>query len=310
MKNKVLAFLKDLPKTPVEQFNKAFELFRKSSGANARMINSFNSQGFSQTRLESVLHELKKLHGISERDIILFEPETIVEVQIDDNQDVNTAAKTFTLDVAPVTYLYSDESGNALEETPSLTSAEQAFQLAPVEVKTEIKLREEFPFLNDPACPDKILILVGKKLIHYNAYVNAHKALMATLGEFDGEGKEIVAPVELTAEETFKIAAAAVENFVANQDIYDELNHYKLTGEILGKHQIFADEAFRSKLDGQTVVQVSTRKSNLLNYINRGELALPNLKDKKKTDMDAKLVTWARELELVKEWLDKHDTKK
>ena len=315
MRNQVLAFLTDLPKTPQEQFNKGFELLRKSEGANTRTVQFINSQGFSTTRLESIVHELKKIHAIGEKELAIAkaEPKQVKEV--------DPTAKVIQMDVTDSKVVrsdvYSDASGKPLTnddgtaKVPEFKTPSEVFEFAPVDVKTDIKLREEFPFLKDPNCPDKMLVLVGKKISHYENYVGFHAALMTTVGENDEQGNVIVAPKALTDDEVFAIAKGAVASFEANQDIYDELNHYKATGEILGKHPIFADEELRSKLDGQNLLQVNLRKSNLKNYLGKAEKFLSEPNDEKKlTAKREQVKVWTRELEITEEWLAKNANKK
>lgn len=300
MKDQVLALLCDQEKTPQEKFNQASALFRNSPGANSRLVNFYNAQGYSGTRLESLFHELKKLHGISEKDVAIAAVENKTEV----NSEATAVTSTKTDE-----YVYTDESGIALNPAPEIKAAADVFAFAPAEVKTEIKLRDEFPFLKDENCPDKLLLLVGKKMGHYDRYCDFHAEMMKSVDEIDADGNVTVPGAELTAEEKFELAKSAVQNFVANQDIYDELNHYKATGEILGKHPIFEDEEFRKKLDGQTVQQVAIRKGNLINYIGKSKKKFDSLPEKKQLEETTKQVRWQRELEIVNEWLASHDKK-
>jgi hypothetical protein len=69
MKNQVIKFLGDLPKSGSEQFNQALEHFRKSKNHDPEKIRYYNALGFSQDRLESLLYELKKLHSITDTEV-------------------------------------------------------------------------------------------------------------------------------------------------------------------------------------------------------------------------------------------------
>ena len=66
MKQKVIEFLQNLPKEKYEQFNDAFELYRKSPGKNPSVERSVNAGGFSERSLENLLYDLQKLHGITD----------------------------------------------------------------------------------------------------------------------------------------------------------------------------------------------------------------------------------------------------
>lgn len=66
MKQNVIKFLQNLPKEKYEQFNEAFELYRKSPGKNPSVERSVNAAGFSERSLENLLYDLQKLHGITD----------------------------------------------------------------------------------------------------------------------------------------------------------------------------------------------------------------------------------------------------
>lgn len=66
MKQKVIKFLQNLPKEKYDQFNEAFELYRKSEGKNFGVERSINAAGFSERGLEYLLYDLQKLHGITD----------------------------------------------------------------------------------------------------------------------------------------------------------------------------------------------------------------------------------------------------
>ena len=66
MKENVIKFLQNLPKEKYEQFNAAFELYRKSPGKNPSVERSVNAGGFSERALENLLYDLQKMHGITD----------------------------------------------------------------------------------------------------------------------------------------------------------------------------------------------------------------------------------------------------
>ena len=69
MKLKVKEFLINVPRLPEDQFNKAFELYRKSSGKNLGTERFLNTAGYSKVNLENLLYDLKKLHNITDAEI-------------------------------------------------------------------------------------------------------------------------------------------------------------------------------------------------------------------------------------------------
>jgi hypothetical protein len=66
MKQNVIEFFQNLPAEKSEQFNQAFELYRKSPTKNSGVERSLNAQGFSERTLENLLYDLQKMYGITD----------------------------------------------------------------------------------------------------------------------------------------------------------------------------------------------------------------------------------------------------
>ena len=73
-------------------------------------------------------------------------------------------------------------------------------------------------------CPPELKILVADMITAYNDYIQSHESLFLA-GTYD---------------EISTLSERTVESYLENRRIWNELNHYKSTGEILGKHPIFA----------------------------------------------------------------------
>lgn len=84
----------------------------------------------------------------------------------------------------------------------------------------------------------------------YYGYIEAHESLFAAAGP----------------EEFARAAKNSVELYLDNRGIWDELNHYKLHGTILGKHPVIYELSEIDKLRKLNSSQLSKRRSNL--YIN------------------------------------------
>ncbi|WP_372744289.1 hypothetical protein [Lutibacter sp.] len=221
-------------------------------------------------------------------------------------EDLNTAIlNDFEATIARIAVEYLEpvikgkEPDRGITITVVAETKEEVFTKAPDEVKEAVKLREEFPFLNDPACPDELYILVGKKLAHYDAYVKAHEALFVNIVENAdvSEAKEI----NMSSEEISALALSAVENFEANQAIYKELDYFKQNGKILGEHPIFKERLLKSSIDVMSVPDATKRLSNLDNYIRRDSKALEKAKTPEtKEKLQKKIEAWKIELSLIK----------
>lgn len=231
-----------------------------------------------------------------------------IEVSGNTNKLMDAAIKEFIdaeiMDLARVFVTPLEEEVKAAKEEEiaievTATTKEEVFTTAPDDVKEAVKLRDEFPFLDEVDCPEELYILVGKKMAHYHAYAKAHKALMVIVLE---ENEERTAVLQMTDKEIFALALSAVENFTVNQDIYAELAFYQVNKTILGIHPIFAERKAKSTVDLMSIPDATTRMNNLENYIRREtkKLGAKKTTDLEKEKINKKLAAWEFELALIK----------
>lgn len=171
------------------KFNTGVILYHKF-GKNKALKNKFNLQGKNKSNEEALLEEFRLMIGksVQEFNKILITP------------------------VKPI-----------IKKAEVIVSEEIIPELKKVEKPERQKLRDEFPFLSDPRCPNELKILISDKLTAYHAYVEAHGHL------FTAE----------TSQEQFEAARNTVENWLENQAIYKELDFFKKHAEILGEHKLF-----------------------------------------------------------------------
>lgn len=325
-KEKVLAFLVDLPKTPEEQFNKGFELYRGSHAKSLSQERFLNQAGYSPSTLATIIYELKKIHGITDstvrRELL---NKTTTEIQSPDPNAGNTPDTTGSPDNTgnpsgdkassqnetgnkspnPETGNTSDTTGSQGNNQETNINIKSAFEQSPDTVKEVIKFRDAFPFLNDTNIPEELKILVTDKFSHYYAFAKAHEELFAkvVIPEMLEKSEEEIE--KLRQEEIFSLAKAAVINFQADQSIYDELQHYKETGELLKKHPIFEDRNLKDSVEKLTTPEAVKRKSNLENYIRRGVKNASEAKTpEEKQKLELKVESWKKELALINQKLN------
>ena len=335
MRNKVLEFLKDGSGLPEERYNTAMELYRKSQGHSIPAVNYYNRAGFTGHNLKNICYDLKKLHGITDGEIanyakvvivpvddVMNVPEELVKqlLAFDPEEtkynDAKKLAKELQLDlpdarkdtIYPALAKAKEEElkkvevntedadpvgvGNAPLKTPK-----ELIETAPEDAKVGLKLIEEFPFLDDADCPDKLKILVQDKFTAWRNYQKVHAALLVVTEE----GKE---PVEMTDADLFELAKAAIENFELNHAIYDELNYYKEHKAILGNHPIFADEVLKEKVAKLTDAAALKRRNNLRTYISRDTPKIANAATEAAgLKIQEKVQAWTQELNLLNERL-------
>ncbi|MFZ4546815.1 MAG: hypothetical protein ACOYN4_05250 [Bacteroidales bacterium] len=152
----------------------------------------------------------------------------------------------------------------------------------PEQIRKSIRLRDDFPFLASADCPDEFKILVHDMLSAYSNYIDAHKRL------FDAT----------TGDELQEIASAVVEGYLENRQIWDELNHYKLTGKILGKHVIFSTTDRMLEIRNMTTAELVKLQKSLMNNIARYKKTVKDHPEHKNTQSRKQnIAKW--EVELV-----------
>lgn len=255
MKQKVIAFLHDTDLPKQEQFEKAVELYRQSPNKNGAFERKLNSGGFSEQMLGNLRYDLQKMHNISDVEILLFEAKELEEIEVEG-----------VIQLTPQT---EGLEGLGKEEGEPETGEEE-IEL----VNQTVSIREEFPFLNDKDCPNELKILVSDKITAWKRY----QALHAIILNIEA------GTVEGTDEEKANLAKDALEAFDENQLIYEELNAYKETGKVLGKHSIFRTLALFREVDAMN-------NEELINYINSSKKFFSVNKKEIKTLSEAKELT-------------------
>lgn len=156
--------------------------------------------------------ELRKLAGLSEAEFArlprLAKNLRVVSAPVQESPKLqNTGA--------------NDADAALMEVAGKPERADDRYEEAPEIVRKMIGFRERYPFLNSPDCPDILKILVNDMFAAYDAYRTAFTHLQIIPDETVAEA----------AEEAEKL----VESYLTNREIWAELDHYRDTGEILGK---------------------------------------------------------------------------
>jgi hypothetical protein len=138
-------------------------------------------------------------------------------------------------------------------------------------------LRSEFPFLNDKDCPEVLFVVVGKRISSYRRYQALHAQLTDIL-----EGN-----ITVTAAEQSAIAFETQKANAENLALWNELNHYAKTGEILGKHSLFTEIVAKREVDAMTVDQLAKYRTSSSTFIS-----------KKRTALKAKAITEEKKAEI------------
>lgn len=257
----VIALLADLPKSKTEQFNKAFELYRKSPHKNLGVERRLNMAGFTEDGLQNLLYDLKQLHQISD-----------VEVKNYNKEELDLTEETTT---------------EAIEKT-STNSNEEIKTVETIETVDESKsIREEYPFLNDKDCPEELLIVVGKKIGAWKRYQELH----AMIQNFDVEKDGEQALTELTAQ--------ATAEFEDNQALDAELKHYAEKKEVLAAHPSLVEFRIKKEVEAMSNDELHKFVQSSKTFFSRVPKDLEKFKDDAEKIADIKKKAADRELKLT-----------
>jgi len=215
-------------------------------GHNLALIKKFNLQGESKSNLDMLHYQLWKLTGLPEKEF-----NDIMMQPVSKPKEPENILKQIV------------DASNTEQQT---TNTEQIISVTDA---VKFKLREEFPFLADKSCPDAFKILVADMMTAHDNYVKAHEELFNIT----------------TEQEAFDAADKLINNYLDNQAIWKELNHYKTTGAILGKHPYFQDQIRQKELTAKSVPDLMIMLRNIEHSIWR---VTKKMKDDPKPELVAK----------------------
>lgn len=300
MKQEIITYL-----AGPRNFIQGVELYEKY-GINRMLKKSFRRQGETETMKAILLEELRKLAGLSEREFktirrnskqpaaVKMEPvrEETPKTPVKYSDDLLLElAESFGVSVEELVssdfrdkVLSMDENADRVEELEEeLEEAEKRYKAAPETVTKMIRFREKFTFLNSPDCPDILKILVSDMFTAYGKYKEAFARLEAT-------------PDDVSSLSTAQEAQAVVENFIANRDMWDELEYYRENGKILGK----CEKVKSLSIDIQKAL--NNARANLSK--NKAKLEQAGDDEKKKTSALALIQKWETTQKAIEEEIE------
>ena len=266
----VIALLADLPKSKTEQFNKAFELYRKSPHKNLGVERRLNMAGFTEDGLQNLLYDLKQLHQISDVEVKNKQKEIYSEASTEATTEASTEATT-------------EASTEATTEASTETSTETSSKT----VDESKSIREEYPFLNDKDCPEELLIVVGKKIAAWKRYQELH----AKIQNFDVEKDGQQALTQLTAQ--------ATAEFEDNQALDAELKHYAEKKEVLAAHPSLVEFRIKKEVEAMSNDELHKFVQSSKTFFSRVPKDLEKFKDDAEKIADIKKKAADRELKLT-----------
>lgn len=157
-------------------------------------------------------------------------------------------------------------------------------------------LREQFPFLGADNCPNEFKVLVADMISSHEKYIGAHE--------------ELYRVVDKSNEVCFSVAEKVVEHYLNNRIIWDELTHYRDTGQILGLHSIFNQKNRERELEEMEAFELMKLYRNLPRSIHYYEKRIREDRDNEQTiEWKQKQRELTHELKVVKRILQIYDTR-
>lgn len=269
MKNKFIKILANLDqKKDKKLYNELLNAYAEI--ATVRQVYHYQL-GYTPSKLENLTYEIKKSQGITDKEIALYDPANDDEEEI--KEEINLEVQNAEIEKQKQAQKEAEEKAKLAENPILLEMPEPAFQ--------GLKLRDEYPFLNDENTPDAIKALVTDKFTAYRNYATKHAEALDAADQTEAEDK------------LFELAYDAVKNYQLNIDIKDELDHYRDTnGKVLGKHPKLKDLKIEQEIDEMSEADLVKHRGNALKSIGK-------YKPESKTANPEKLAEWTLRLSLV-----------
>jgi hypothetical protein len=259
-------------------------------GQNLSFKTTLNRIGNSPSNYSFLCYELAKIAGIPEMQYKAMLKTALVSSVApaeESKQPANTepltieemAAQIELVDVSTLEWPQVQQMAAILELKPAsrkkkdmIAALQEAktkkfVSVVPDNIKRAIKLRDEFPFLKQKTCPGVLKELVADMLTAYDAYIESHGKLV--------EGA--------SGDEIAELSKSTVENYLENREIWAELNHFKTTGELLGKHPIFDWMKRKAEIHAMKDAELVILRDQLKNKIPRTKKQIADEPDHKET---------------------------
>lgn len=271
MKTEVLQFLRNLPKSNNEKFNKAFEFLRKAKGTNFNQMRVYNMYGASANNINNIIYDLKKHYGITDAEVLSKKPKVSINnvvLQSVSNTDLDTDNKKSEINLA-------ETSTNAMNGNEAETNK-----------KTD--LHKEFPFLSTKECPAEMHIVTGLLVASWKRYNTLHAELQKATTEES----------ELSEEELAQLTANTNAEFELNGKLYKELEHYRDNQAVLGEIDELKEYRIKQEIATMSISELVKEQKNAASYLTKQkkELEAEDLSDERKALIESRIVE--RELRL------------
>lgn len=273
MKTEVLQFLRNLPKSNNEKFNKAFEFLRKAKGTNFNQMRVYNMYGASANNINNIIYDLKKHYGISDAEVLSKKPLPKVSVNNVVLQSVSN------IDLA---------TDNKKSETNLAETSTNTVNGYEAETNKKTDLHKEFPFLSTKECPAEMHIVTGLLVASWKRYNALHAELQKATTEKS----------ELSEEELAQLTANTNAEFELNGKLYKELEYYRDNQAVLGEIDELKEYRIAQEIATMSISELVKEQKNAASYLTKQkkELEAEDLSDERKALIESRIAE--RELRL------------
>lgn len=227
-------------------YNRLLDLYAQVAGV--KQVYHYQL-GYTPQKLENLKYEIKKHQQITDKEIALYTPG-------EENEDLKDAAPALTpeqIQQAADAHAADVAARTVQVQNPIITEL-----LSNPDAQEGLKIRDEYPFLNDPATPDVFKILVADKITAYKTYAAKHAEALEAVDAGEAE------------EKLYELASSAVKDYQLNQDIKKELDHYRDTnGKVLGKIPQLAGLKLEQEVNEMTEGDLMGQRQNAQKAVNK-----------------------------------------
>ena len=256
MKERIITYLKG-PRAYAEGMT-LYEQY----GANLRLKATFRRLGETELTRITLLDELRRLAGISEQQFrqlprladaaeqpaVAEKSENRAEEAENRATEAEIRAEGAEIRAEEAEERAADAEERAQEAEKRASEAEEN-TLASESLKEMVNFRDRFPFLRLPDCPDVLKVIVSDLFAAYDRYRAAHAALAELPDDADRKQAE-------------QLAAEAVENYLQDRALLEELEHYRDHGTLLGRHPTVAASMQTASLKDLSDLDVEKIRKN------------------------------------------------
>lgn len=256
MKERIITYLKG-PRAYAEGMT-LYEQY----GANLRLKATFRRLGETELTRITLLDELRRLAGLSEQQFrqlprladaaeqpaVAEKSENRAEEAENRATEAEIRAEGAEIRAEEAEERAADAEERAQEAEKRASEAE-GNTLASESLKEMVNFRDRFPFLRLPDCPDVLKVIVSDLFAAYDRYRAAHAALAELPDDADRKQAE-------------QLAAEAVENYLQDRALLEELEHYRDHGTLLGRHPTVAASMQTASLKDLSDLDVEKIRKN------------------------------------------------